>query len=120
MRSTFAHEAALSLDPDGDERAPGGAVTIALCGSWEHPGPCPVAPHHTGVERDGDDLVVRVLFACAPEDEAGVRAVIVEALGEGELVGPDGLRTRWTLTRQAPSTVLPDEEDRAAALALAP
>lgn len=120
MRSTFAHEAVLSLDPDGDERAPGGAVTIALCGSWEHPGPCPVAPHHTAVARDGDDLVVRVLFACAPEDEARVRATVVAALGAGELVGPDGLRTRWTVARHASSTVHPDDQDRAVALTSAP
>ena len=33
-----------------DDGAPGAAVTVALCGHWEHPPPCPLAPHHTRAE----------------------------------------------------------------------
>ena len=121
MRTTFVHEALLALDATGDERAPGGAVTSELCGSWEHPGPCPVAPHHTATARTDDgDLVVRVLFACDPGAAAAVRRGGVDALGPGELVGPDGVRTRWTVLQDASGTLRPDEQERAASLALEP
>jgi hypothetical protein len=62
-RRPFAHEATLDLAPDGDERAPGGAITVALCGSWSHDPPCPLAPHHTSAERRGGQVALRVLFA---------------------------------------------------------
>jgi len=36
--------------PRGDSaNALGGAITIALCGHWDHTPPCPLAPHY--VER---------------------------------------------------------------------
>ena len=36
MRDTFAHDAVLALAPGADERAPGAAITVALCGHWDH------------------------------------------------------------------------------------
>jgi len=33
-------DAVLELAAETDPRAPGGAVTVALCGSWEHDGAC--------------------------------------------------------------------------------
>ncbi|WP_392542222.1 hypothetical protein [Oryzobacter telluris] len=120
MRTAFAHEARLVLDEDGDERAPGGAVTLALCGSWEHPGPCPLAPHHTTSRPDDDALVVRVVFACAPADEDTARELLAEALDAGELMGPDGVRTRWRLLHQGADDLRPDEEDQAARLVAEP
>jgi hypothetical protein len=52
-REAFAHDAVVELAADGDDRAPGGAITVALCGSWSHEPPCPLAPHHTAAERSG-------------------------------------------------------------------
>src|SRR5215207_9908722 len=43
MRQSFAHEAVLALGDEADERAPGAAVTVALCGHWEHEPPCSLA-----------------------------------------------------------------------------
>lgn len=120
MRTTFVHEARVALDEGGDDRAPGGAVTLELCGSWDHPGPCPVAPHHTAVRSDGDDLVVRVLFACERADEDEVRARVIEGLRRHELVGPDGVRSRWTVVEHHADTVRREEESQSAALVLAP
>lgn len=120
MRTTFVHEARLALDEGGDDRAPGGAVTLELCGSWDHPGPCPVAPHHTSTRGEGDHVVVRVLFACLRDDEAAVRARVVEGLHSGELVGPDGVRSRWTVVEDHADTVRPVEEVQAASLAMTP
>jgi hypothetical protein len=112
-REAFAHDAVLALDPGGDERAPGGAITVALCGSWSHEPPCPVAPHHTASHRDGDEVTLRVLFAVAPGDEPRVRVLIDEVLASGEGEDPDGVRTAWRLTSSGPSPVRPDEQDHA-------
>ena len=59
---------------DGDLAALGGAVTTALCGHWEHDGPCRW-PHFTSPEVDDDAVVVTVYFdAPAARGAAGPRA----------------------------------------------
>jgi hypothetical protein len=39
-RAAYAHDAFVILDPGEDTRAPGGAITVALCGHWDHEPPC--------------------------------------------------------------------------------
>jgi hypothetical protein len=112
-RQAFAHDAVVELAGDGDDRAPGGAITVALCGSWSHEPPCPLAPHHTAAERSGREVALRVLFATAPDDEARVRTLIIDALARGEGEDPDGVRTSWRLLRAAPSPVRPEERAHA-------
>jgi len=85
MRQPFAHDAVIALAPDADIAAPGGAVTAELCGHWEHPPPCPLAPHHTAAQRRGDQVHLRILFATEPEREAEVRARIGRALAAWEV-----------------------------------
>jgi hypothetical protein len=97
MRQAYAHDAVVVLDPGGDHRALGAAITVALCGHWEHPPPCPLAPHHTATHRRGDVVRLRVLFAAEPAAEAEVRARIEAALATDRLDGPDGVTTRWQL-----------------------
>ncbi len=115
----FVHQAVLTLPADADDRAPGGAITLALCGSWEHPPPCPLAPHHTAVERssDGAGLVVRTVFACPPADEVPVRKRIEDALTGRARVEPDAPARTWSVSAVGPSTLRPDELDLAARLA---
>ena len=76
MRQAYAHDAVLLLEDGGDERAPGGAITLALCGNQSHEPPCPLAPHHTRVHRVGRELTLRLLFAAEPADLARVRALV--------------------------------------------
>ncbi|MFG3580392.1 hypothetical protein [Micromonospora chersina] len=109
MRQGYAHHAVLAMAPDADDGAPGAAVTVALCGHWEHEPPCPVAAHHTGTERVGDELRLRVLFATEPHLEPRVRRDIDRALGLGQLTGPDGATTRWRLLRSGMREPSPDE-----------
>ena len=97
MLQAFAHRATVRLAPGGDEGAPGAAITVALCGHWEHEPPCPLAPHHTRAERTGDELRLRTLFAAEPELEDLVHQRIEEALMSGRLVGPGGHLTMWQL-----------------------
>ncbi len=119
MRQAYAHEAVLALSPGTDERAPGAAVTAALCGHWEHEPPCPLAPHHVRAGRAGgeaaDALHVRILFAAEPEAEREVRDRIDLALA-GQWPLPDELTAAWRLTGSGPSDVTAAEEDHAGRL----
>jgi hypothetical protein len=65
MRQAYAHEAVLWMAADGDERAPGAAVTVALCGRWDHEPPCPLASHFIDVVRDDGEVRLRILFTTA-------------------------------------------------------
>src|SRR5436305_9991880 len=118
-RTAYAHDAVVVLDPGGESRAPGGAITIALCGHWDHEPPCPLAPHHTDATPEGDDtLRLRIVFASEPADEQWVRSLIGQALSSGRMTGPDGRITRWMVESSGASAIRPDESDYAARLAL--
>ena len=101
------------MDSDGDLRSPGGAITVALCGHWDHQPPCPLAPHHTSADRIGDVVHVRVLFTAEPELSDEVRRRIDDALRDGSQRGPDGVVTRWAVVTSGSSTVSAGEHDHA-------
>jgi hypothetical protein len=114
-RAAYAHDAVVVLDPGGDSRAAGGAITIALCGHWDHDPPCPLSPHHTDASPAGDGTVrLRVLFAT--DDEERVRWLIAQALSSGRLSGQDGRVTTWTVKSSGAGTVRDDEAYHAARL----
>ncbi|WUH97677.1 hypothetical protein OHR68_29720 [Spirillospora sp. NBC_00431] len=116
MHQAFAHEAVVEMDPGEDVRAPGAAITVALCGHWEHRMSCPLAPHHTDARRSGTRVRLRVLFASEPAAEADVRTRIEQALSASVLTGPDGVTTHWRLLTAQPSAVHADEAEHAAQL----
>ena len=113
MRQAYAHDAVVTMAPEGDPHAPGGAITVALCGSIDHEPPCPIAPHHTASQRDGDVVRLRVLFVTEPERVAEVRSSIDAALRSGAFDGPDGVTTTWQLRESAPAAVRAAERDHA-------
>ena len=116
MRRAFAHHAELVMPASADEGAPGAAITVALCGHWEHEPPCPLAPHHTAVDRDGDTLRIRTLFATEPDRAEEVHRRIDQALRAGELPASDEParpRARWQLRHSAPAQVSGAEQDHA-------
>jgi len=115
MRQAFAHEAVLVMEPDADVGAPGAAVTVALCGHWEHEPPCPLSPHRVSADEDDGELRVRILFAAEPGTEGEVRHLIDQALS-GQLKFPDGFTTPWRLRTSWPSEVSAEETDHAARL----
>ena len=96
MQGNYVHSVTLRMDPGADSAAPGAAVTAALCGDWEHPPPCPLAPHHTAAEEDGGLLRLRTIFAADPALEGEVRRRIEAALAAGSVQRPDGAVSRWT------------------------
>ena len=113
MRTAFVHDALLDPDPALDHRAPGGAVTLALCGSLDHEPPCPLAPHHTTVDVEGTLLRVRVLFAVDPEQETRVRSLVEAALAGGEWAYPDGVVSRWIVVTSAKDDLWASEQEHA-------
>jgi hypothetical protein len=112
VRAAYAHDATVKL-ATGDTGGPGAAITVALCGHWDHPPPCPLAPHHTGTTPAGESLRLRILFVTEPEQERTVREKIDAALAGGRVIGPDDVLSTWTLESSAPAEVAEAEQDHA-------
>jgi hypothetical protein len=115
-RKAFAHDAVVAMRPGDSPDALGGAIANALCGGWDHPPPCPLAPHYVSNVADGKTVSLRVVFATEPADEQRVRALIGEALATGQLTVPDGGVAMWELRSTSAGTLRADEEDLAADL----
>jgi hypothetical protein len=115
-RQAYAHDAVVTMQPGGSPNALGGAITVALCGHWDHQPPCPLAPHYVSTLPDGETLAVRILFATEPANERRVRALIGEALATGQMTGPDVGVAMWQLRSATPADVRPEEADHAAEL----
>lgn len=75
----------------------GGAVTVALCGHWDHEGPCRW-PHHTEAQA-ADDGTRRVIvrFDSSEDDHAVVSDRVDGALQSTAQAGPHGQVSRWSL-----------------------
>jgi hypothetical protein len=115
VREAYAHDAVVTMQPGGSPNALGGAITVALCGHWDHTPPCPLAPHYVTAVPDGETVAVRILFATEPANERRVRSLIEEALATGRLTGPDAGAT-WQLSSATRGTLLAEEQDHAAGL----
>jgi pyrimidine deaminase RibD-like protein len=102
----YVHQAEVILADDTDAAAVGATVTVALCGHWDHAGPCRW-PHHNQIENGQ----FRTVFIATPEDEPEVRRRIRTALH-----GQPG----WRVLSDDGRTLAADEQELAARLAQAP
>lgn len=93
MTFRFTHWATVEV-VNGDTRAIGAAVTVALCGHWDHAGSCRW-PHLTTLEAVGPMFAVTVAYTCADEERSHVESLIADAIASGTLRGPDGKFTNW-------------------------
>ncbi len=75
----FVVEAELMLGDGFDPAAVGAAVTVELCGHWEHEGACRW-PHNSAIDAERDPARFRTLFVADEADAAGVRDRIETAL----------------------------------------
>jgi len=85
-------EAELELDLGLDPAAVGAAVTVELCGHWEHDGPCRW-PHNSAIDAGHHPVGFRTLFVA---DDA--EAEVVRNRVEAALRGADAWRVvalRW-------------------------
>jgi hypothetical protein len=111
MRQAYAHDAVVRMGPTDDADAIGAAVTVALCGHWEHDPPCPLAPHATRAERNDGQVQVRTLFATEANVEMEVRRRIDRALTSGTQQAPTGETSNWEYLASGPGIV--QESERA-------
>lgn len=88
----WVEEVELALDEGVDLAAPGGAVTVGLCGSWEHDGHCRW-PHHSAITVTGTTWTVRVVFVAHDREVADVRRRIGASLASDD---------RWSVLRAGP------------------
>jgi hypothetical protein len=115
MNGLYVHAATLLMaGAAADPAAPGAAITTALCGSSEHPPPCPLAAHHTGWSREGDMVSLRIIFATGPASEGDVRGLIDGALAPGAFDTPHNTIARWTLLASGPAELSLEEREHAA------
>lgn len=75
--SAYVVEAELALGDGFDPAAVGAAVTVELCGHWEHEGACRW-PHNSAIDAQRDPARFRTLFV-ADESESAVVRERVEA-----------------------------------------
>ncbi|MDE8668499.1 hypothetical protein PY310_07880 [Pseudarthrobacter sp. H3Y2-7] len=119
MRGQYVHQATVLMAAGSDPSAPGAAITLELCGSWEHEPPCPLAPHHTDYARNGNDVTLRIVFAAEPDKEGDVRRRIERALAGESLTKPGGVKTNWTYRGGGPAVLSAAEQEQARRIAAA-
>ena len=106
-REVIAVDVGLELPADTDPRAAGGEVTVALCGSWEHDGPCRW-PHNSRIETDSSPAHLRTLVVFPDHERGEVLERIETALRSDE---------RWSVVRFAAEAIADDERALAHRLA---
>ena len=106
-RVAMTVEAELVLNAGEDARAPGGQVTVALCGHWEHDGPCRW-PHNSRIDTSTQPLRLRTVVVVDDDERAEISRMIEAALRDDD---------RWSVLRIATGPVA--DEDRALADRLA-
>jgi hypothetical protein len=102
----FVLEADLVLDEATREGAPGAAVTVELCGGWEHEGPCRF-PHYSELH----DERLRTLVVADPDEADAVAARFEDALRAA---------SGWTVLRVRRRDPAPAELEHAEALRTGP
>ena len=78
-RTDYVHAARIRLNETTDPAAVGAAVTVELCGHWDHEGPCRW-PHNNDIDETGSVATFRTVFVAPAEDVDEVRARIENAL----------------------------------------
>jgi hypothetical protein len=103
----FAFEAELELAPGTDTRAPGGAVTVALCGHWDHEGPCRW-PHNSRIDTSAPTARLRTIVVSDDETVDEVITRVESALRHD---------SRWSVVATKTDTIRADERSLAEGLA---
>ena len=108
MRSEpFAIDVALAMIPGTDPRAPGGEVTVELCGHWEHVGACRW-PHNSRLDAEVDPAQLRTVVVAPGEEHAEIARRLEAALRRDE---------RWSVVRFSTGAITDDERALADRLA---
>ena len=106
----YVIEAELILGDGLDPAAVGAAVTVELCGHWEHDGACRW-PHNSAIDDSCDPARFRTLFVAKDAEAAGV-ADRIEATLRGA--------TAWRAVSIGPRAVASTEQALAERLLAGP
>lgn len=106
----YVLEASIDLADGVDSRAVGAAVTVELCGHWEHEGPC-VWPHNSNIDTDRSPAVLRTIYVADEDERAEVQGRIEAALRAG---------AEWRVIEVRPREIADGERDLADRLASGP
>ena len=106
----FVVHAHLELHPGTDPAAVGAQVTSALCGHWEHPGPCRW-PHNNAIDTAVSPALFRTLYVSDPLETEAVAALVHAALTTG---------SGWTVTATEQRDPEPSEAPLTARLLACP
>ena len=102
----FVHEATIIVSEGTSPAAVGAEVTNALCGRWDHDGPCRW-PHNNHIEGTR----FRTIFIATDDDEPEVRRRIRAALSN---------QSAWRMEADSSRDVAESEKNLAAQLLEAP
>jgi len=106
----YVIEAELALSEGLDPAAVGAAVTVELCGRWEHEGACRW-PHNTAIDAARDPARMRTLFVAGEAEAAAVGERIERTLRGA---------TAWRLVAIRSRPVAADERQLAERLLAGP
>lgn len=106
----YVLEAELELAEGCDPAAVGAAVTVELCGDWEHEGPC-TWPHNSDIDASIHPALFRTIYVAGADEETEVRRRIEQSLGNG---------SGWTLVDVRCRAVAEHERELADRLATGP
>jgi hypothetical protein len=99
-RSAHVYAASIRLGEGTNPAEVGAAVTVELCGHWDHEGPCRW-PHNNAIEDAAPVAAFRTVFV-APDDEIDeVRARIDRALRSS---------AEWTVLESGPRALTAEEQ----------
>jgi hypothetical protein len=79
----YVVEAGIGLGESADPAAVGAAVTVELCGRWDHDGPCRW-PHNSEIDAERDPALFRTVYVASEPEEPAVRERIEASLRGGE------------------------------------
>jgi hypothetical protein len=99
-RGPHVHTAMIRLTPGADPAAVGAAVTVELCGHWEHEGPCRW-PHNNAIEDVAPVAAFRTVFVASEGDVEDVHARIDRALHSS---------AGWTVLASGPRAPTAEEQ----------
>ena len=106
----YVLEAEIDLSEGCDPRAVGAAVTVELCGHWEHEGPC-TWPHNSAIDAERQPALFRTIYVADRDEEPQIRERIEQSLRAGG---------GWRVADVRPRAVAEDERELAERLAAGP
>jgi hypothetical protein len=106
----YVLEAELELAEGVDPRAAGAAVTVELCGHWEHEGACRW-PHNSEIDAQVAPALFRTIYVADEDEEPEIRGRIERSLRDG---------SEWRVADVRRRPVAEDERELAARLASGP